>query len=170
MDSDLDRLQAEINKCIRDIPAAELARRNAGKWSVAEIIEHLYLTYTGTIKGFQRCLEAGKPQATAPTLRQRVRIGWVLGLGHMPQGVEAPPQARPKGIAQDKVRAEIGAQITAMDEIIARCEAQYGADVRLLNHLILGPLNGAQWRKFHLVHGRHHLKQIAQLRGRTEHG
>jgi hypothetical protein len=28
----------------------------------------------------------------------------------------------------------------------------------------LGPLTGAQWRKFHLVHGRHHARQIRQLR------
>ncbi len=29
---------------------------------------------------------------------------------------------------------------------------------------VLGPLNIDQWRKFHLVHGEHHLKQIAAIR------
>jgi hypothetical protein len=35
--------------------------------------------------------------------------------------------------------------------------------------VILGPLTGAQWRKFHLVHGRHHVKQVLHLRaGQTK--
>jgi hypothetical protein len=169
MDSHLERLQAAIASAAEGMTPADLARRTEGKWSVAEILEHLYLTYTATIKGFQRCLEAGKPLATAPTLRQRVRIGLVLALGYLPQGAESPPQVRPRGIAKDKVQAEISGQIATMDEIIARCEAQYGARVRLLNHMLLGPLSGRQWCKFHLVHGRHHLKQIAQLRERSEH-
>jgi hypothetical protein len=164
MDSHLDRLQAAIASATQGMTAAELACRKEGKWSVAEILEHLYLTYTGTIKGFQRCLEAGKPLVTPASLRQRAKIAVVLGSGYMPGGAQSPPQARPRGLAQEKVRAEIAGQIAAMDEIITRCEAQYGARVKLLNHLILGPLNGPQWRKFHWVHGMHHLKQIARLR------
>jgi len=164
MDSRLERLQAAIASATRDMTPAELECRQAGKWSVAEILEHLYLTYTGTIKGFQRCLEAGKPLATAPTLAQRARIGVVLGLRHLPRGAEAPAQVRPRGISNDKIQAEIGGRIAAMDEIIAQCEARYGTHQRLLNHMLLGPLSGSQWRKFHLVHGMHHLKQIEQLR------
>jgi hypothetical protein len=34
----------------------------------------------------------------------------------------------------------------------------------VLDHLILGPLTAAQWRKFHWIHGRHHVKQILRLR------
>jgi hypothetical protein len=30
----------------------------------------------------------------------------------------------------------------------------------LLDHVILGPLTVKQWKKFHLAHGLHHLKQI----------
>jgi hypothetical protein len=37
----------------------------------------------------------------------------------------------------------------------------------LLDHPILGPLNATQWRKLHLVHGRHHLKQLLHLREST---
>jgi hypothetical protein len=37
-----------------------------------------------------------------------------------------------------------------------------------LDHPILGPLTGGQWRKFHLVHGLHHVKQIRRLRESLE--
>jgi hypothetical protein len=33
---------------------------------------------------------------------------------------------------------------------------------------VLGPLTGAQWRKFHLVHGLHHQKQLLRLRAGRE--
>jgi len=51
-----------------------------------------------------------------------------------------------------------------MDDMIARCEEKFGSSSKLLDHPILGPLTGAEWRKFHLVHGRHHVKQIRRLR------
>ena len=73
--------------------------------------------------------------------------------------------ARPRGVPIEKVLAEIGAKIAEMDEIITRCEEKLGARSKLLDHPILGPLTAAQWRKFHLVHGRHHIKQIRLRRG-----
>jgi hypothetical protein len=63
----------------------------------------------------------------------------------------------------EKVRSEVGVKIAAMDAILAKCEAQFGRG-KVLDHPILGPLTAAQWRKFHFVHGRHHVKQILRLR------
>jgi hypothetical protein len=91
----------------------------------------------------------------------------IVGLGHMPSGRKAPAIALPKGLPAEKVRNEIGAKILAMDAIIAQCEARFGRRVHLLDHPILGPLTAPQWRKLHLVHGRHHLKQLLQLREST---
>jgi hypothetical protein len=33
---------------------------------------------------------------------------------------------------------------------------------------VLGPLSAQQWRRFHQVHGQHHLRQIHAIR--AEHG
>ena len=88
----------------------------------------------------------------------------VLGFGYVPTGRESPATVRPRGVPQEKVLADIGPAIAVMDEIIARCEEKIGRGEKLLDHPILGPLTGAQWRKFHLVHGSHHVKQIRKLR------
>jgi hypothetical protein len=64
----------------------------------------------------------------------------------------------------DEVTRGITPQIAAMDEIIAQCEARFGKRTLLLDHPVLGPLTARQWRKFHWIHGRHHLKQIKELR------
>jgi hypothetical protein len=143
----------------------ELTSHAEGKWSVSEVLEHLYLTYTGTVKGFERCLQAGRPLASAPRLKERVRAAVVVGAGYFPSGRQAPQNTRPRGMPTEKLLAEIGPQIAAMDEVIAKCESRYGKRVRVLDHPVLGPLTTSQWRKFHWVHGRHHVKQILRLRG-----
>jgi len=135
-----------------------------GKWCAAEVLEHLYLSYTGTINGFKKVLEAGKPLATPATLEHRLRTLVVVSIGYMPTGVKAPKVAEPRGVPPEKVRAEMESKIAAMDEIIALCEKKMGRKVKLLDHPILGPLNVEQWRKLHLVHARHHARQIRRLR------
>ena len=165
MDAYLQRLQDAIASATRGMTAEDLQRHPEGKWSTAEVLEHLYLTYTGTVKAFERCLEAGKPLARTPLLKDRVRAFVVTELGHLPEGRKAPERTRPRGMQGDEITREIGPRISAMDEVIARCEARFGKRTLVLDHPILGPLTAGQWRKFHWVHGRHHLKQIRKLRG-----
>jgi hypothetical protein len=168
VDSYLERLQQAIASATRSISSEELTRHPEGKWSTAEVLEHLYLTYTGTIKGLERCLRAGEPLASPITFKQRARITLVIKLSYLPQGKKAPDRSTPKGMSPDRVVAEIGSQIATMGELLAQCEARYGARTRLLNHPILGPLTASEWRKFHWVHGRHHVKQISTLRSPTK--
>ena len=164
MDPHLSQLQQEISSAVAGLSAEQLDAHPAGKWCTAEILEHLYLTYTGTTRGFQRVLEAGKPKVTPPTWKQRCGALLVLGFRYMPPGREAPPMARPKGLPREKVQSEIAAKIAEMDAILATCESKFGAGTKVLDHAILGPLTISQWRRFHLVHGRHHIKQIQRLR------
>jgi len=55
MDSCLEQLLNAITSATRGMTVEELTRHPEGKWSSAQILEHLYLTYTGTAKGFERC-------------------------------------------------------------------------------------------------------------------
>lgn len=164
MDAYLQRLQEAIMSATHGMNAEELQRHPEGKWSTAQVLEHLYLTYNGTVKGFERCLHEGKPLARMPMLKDRLKTFVVTGLGHLPEGRKAPERAQPRGMPADEVMREIRPRISAMDEVIAQCEARFGKRTRVLDHPILGPLTARQWRKFHWVHGQHHLKQIQKLR------
>lgn len=163
MDPRLERLQKEIVSVIAGLRPEQWTSHPPGKWSTNEVLEHLYLTYTGTIKGFQRVAEAGKPLATTQSWAQRGRALVVVGFGYFPSGREAPSVARPRGVPAEKVKSEIGHKISEMEDIMTECEKNLGAHCKLLDHPILGPLSAAQWRKFHLLHGLHHLKQIRKL-------
>jgi hypothetical protein len=160
--SHLKKLQTELAQAIAGLTPEKLGWHPPGKWCAAEIIEHLYLTYTGTTKGFSRVLAAAQPPTTPATWIQRRNVLVVLGLGYLPPGRQAPSFSRPRGLPLEKVMAEIVPKITEMDEMITRSEETHGRG-KLLDHAILGPLTGAEWRKFHLIHGRHHIKQIRKL-------
>jgi len=166
MDPRLQRLHDAITSASAGMSSEDLLRHPEGKWSTAEILEHLYLTYTGTVKGCERCLQEGRPLARTPTLIDRIRTIVVTGFEFMPGGRKAPERSMPRGMPAEQVGSAMAPTIAAMDQAIACCEARFGKRTKLMDHPILGPLTASEWRKFHWVHGRHHVKQILRLRER----
>lgn len=141
-------------------------RTDPARWSVAEIVEHLTRAFSGTAKGFERCIEKGAPLAGAATLAQAVRQFVVIDLGYFPQGREAPKHILPTGAldlptALDAVRRDLA----RLDEAAVRTRQALGTG-KMLDHPILGPMTIDQWLKFHVVHSRHHAKQIRERRGK----
>jgi Protein of unknown function (DUF1569) len=167
MDSYLEQLQQELENAMAGATPSDLAKGAEGKWSSGQILEHLYLTYRGTNKGIAKCLEAGAPLATRATLKQRVQSFVVLDLGYFPNGRKSPERVIPRGMACEEVSRAILPEIRQMQSGLADCERRFGARTKVLDHLILGPLTAGQWRKFHLMHGRHHARQIRQRLGRA---
>jgi Protein of unknown function (DUF1569) len=167
MDAYLERLQKELEDAMAGATLADLGKGPAGKWNSAQILEHLFLTYKGTNKGIAKCLETGAPLATRATLKQRVQCFVVLDLGYFPSGRKSPERVNPQGMPCEEVSRSILPEIRQMESGLADCERRFGARTKVLDHLILGPLTAAQWRKFHLTHGRHHARQIRQRLGRA---
>ena len=168
MDHHLEKLRREIESAVAGLSAEQLSWHEPEKWCAAEILEHLYLTYTGTTKGFGRVLTGDKPLASKVSWKNRVQAMIVVDVGYLPEGRKSPATAMPRGIPAEKVKAEIIAAIGALDEIMDRCASRFGARVKVLDHPFLGPFSVNQWRKFHLVHGRHHVKQLHRLRKSLE--
>lgn len=162
MDSYLDRLQRELRNALAGASPAGMEASAAGKWSPSQILEHLFLTYRGTHKGLSKCLESGASLATAGTFRNSVRSFIVCNLGYFPGGRTAPERATPRGMPPTEVLGGIFVAIEQMDRALAECEKKFGVDKKLLDHPVLGPFSVRQWRKFHWVHGRHHLGQIRE--------
>ena len=162
MHASLAQLKADLESSAGGMSAEQLRRHLPGKWCAGEVLEHLYLTYTGTIRGLEKVLAEGTPLATRASLKQRLATLVVVGFGHMPAGRKTPSVAQPRGLSEEQVRSQIGGAIETMEALLARCEERFGR-VKLLDHPILGPLSARQWRKFHCVHGRHHHKQLAGL-------
>ena len=164
MNSHLDQLQQSLEAALADFSREKLNWHPPQKWSASEVLEHLYLTYTWNLEGFGRVIEEKKPLATYPTLWQRCQVIVAIDFGYLPEGRKAPAKTRPRGLSAETVRHGIIPKIAELDQVITHCEQQWGLRRNLLDHPILGPLNAGQWRKFHLVHGLHHVRQIDRLR------
>jgi hypothetical protein len=164
MDSTLAQLQRSLETAIRDMSLEELTRHPEGKWSTAEILEHLNLTYTGTIKGLEHCLQSGATSASSDRSSNRWQRLILIQAGYFPHGRQSPSRVLPRGTPAQQVRVEILQNIVRLDGVIQECETRFGRSKPVADHPVLGPLTAAEWRKFHLVHGKHHAKQIRRLR------
>ncbi len=94
------------------------------------------------------------------SFKNRLEQFVVITCGHMPEGRQAPEPTKPTGLADERVVSEIAVKIDEMENALQNCESRFGTSARFMNHPVLGPLTAPQWRKFHWVHGWHHVKQI----------
>ena len=140
----------------------------AHRWTARQILEHLTLAMDAT----RTELDARLAKGRVSTHVQRSRPEWalqlmVLSAGYMPRGVPAPhsltprSEERPLSVQELLKRLEIAAE--QMDASLDRVRRQFGME-RVGSHFLLGPMRVDQWRRYHVLHMGHHLKQIAAIR------
>src|SRR6266481_3443836 len=88
---------AAIDSATQGMTEEQLTYHPEGKWSAAQILEHLSLAFGGTAKAFERAAREGKPLGDRPNLSQRLTNIVVLSLGYFPPGRQAPTIVTPKG-------------------------------------------------------------------------
>jgi Protein of unknown function (DUF1569) len=167
MTSYLERLRHELEDATGGSSGQALAHGPSGKWSPAQILEHLYLTYKQTNRGVRKCLDQGAPLATRSTLKELFAATLVMGFGYIPGGRQSPERVAPRGMPPDEVQKTMSAELGKMVSTLDECERRFGARARIMDHPFLGPLTAEQWRKFHWVHGRHHARQIRARIGKV---
>lgn len=160
---------AAIHSAIIGMTDEQLAWHPAGKWSSAEILEHLSLAYSRTTHRMKPLLAQGQPEQDQPELRRRTFTEWfggllVLRIGHIPRGRKAPEALCPQGLSCIEARIKVADKLCLLDQTISDLEARFGPEKTVLVHSILGPLSTSDWRRFHCVHTLHHVKQIQTLR------
>jgi hypothetical protein len=163
MDFYLQRALDAIDRETSGMPANQLGLSRNGKWSAAQILEHLSLAYSSTGKLMERCFQQGHAEAKQASLRERLITLVVVGIGYFPTGRQAPEWTRPRGLDPEKAVETVRAALVDMDAKIAAAQAKFGSGV-LAVHPIIGPLTARQWHKFHWEHTRHHMKQIRAIR------
>lgn len=157
-------IEATVDQATEDMTEPQLQFRPAGKWSSAEILEHLALTYGGTARVFEKRLAEG-PQGGAPTPKQMIGQVLTLDLGVFPFRRKSPEPVAPKGkVGGAEALGLLKSNLKKMDDAFAAYAAKHQTGECAANHPILGPLTLNQWPKFHLNHCRHHMEQIAELR------
>lgn len=166
MDVWLNRLREEIEATAGDLCDAEWNRAPEGRWSSAQILEHLGRSYGTTAKMLELSMGVGgPPQVRAAKLPELLKKLLVVNLGVFPEGAKSPAMVMPQGDPGPVARERALANLKRMDAAIAAAVERWGSEAPIAMHPILGPLNPRQWRKFHYVHGHHHLLQIQKRVG-----
>lgn len=164
------KLQRELFDGVSDLTAEQTQmRRGAGKWTIQQIFEHLLLSYAATSAVVGTRVEKGAGTKARPTPMQRVAQFAITTVGVFPQGRRAPATVMPADVpvrclCAREMHACAAEALTEMDAALQRAEELFGGKRRVISHLVLGPMSVGQWRRFHLVHGEHHLRQILRTR------
>jgi hypothetical protein len=171
MNSTLTQLQREIANSLHSLDATQTQLHpptRPDKWSIQQIIEHLLLTYSSTETAITARLAKRTPTRAKPTLTHRVFQFAVTRCQYFPTGRVAPPMVTPQptthSLSGEDLTQATARHLADLDLLFNEAETVFGAASQCASHAVLGPLNIGQWRKFHLVHGEHHLKQIAAIR------
>jgi hypothetical protein len=170
MSSDLELLQRAIAYSLRGLDDSQTQLRPRSRrvrWSIQQTIEHLLLSYRATAGVVTERIEKQRATLARPSPLQHMAQYTVVRLGYFPRGRKAPAPVMPP----ETVNAQSGDALTeaargdllALETLFDEAEEVFGAK-RCASHLVLGPMSIAQWRRFHWIHGEHHLKQILAVR------
>jgi Protein of unknown function (DUF1569) len=157
---ELEQIRREVERVTGAMSQDDWRYAPPGKWSCAQILEHLLLSYAATTKGTQTAMQAGRPLGGEPSLKDRLATFYVARLGFLPSGRSAPKQTTPQNDFGVESLRQFNDALVAMDATLTDAEKRFGSGVRILDHPILGPLNAKDWRRVHRTHAKHHLKQI----------
>jgi hypothetical protein len=138
------------------------------KWSAQQVVEHLVLGYRLTSSALETRLNKGRlsRNQTRTCLQWSLQL-MILTFGRLPQGVPALDETVPvAGRFPAKDGRQLGdllrREIDAMDKLFDASRRKFGME-RVAVHPFLGPLRVDQWRRFHVVHGLHHLTQLRSV-------
>jgi DinB superfamily len=173
MHSTFERLEREFTPALEGLDAAQTQLRpiaHPDKWNIQQIIDHLLLTYAMTQRSLATRIAKGRRTQAVVSMRQRTRQLVLVTLGIFPGGRLAPAALEPsltQALTGQEIIQAIHRELAGLDHLSNQAESLFGSR-RALSHHVLGPLSIPQWRRFHLIHARHHLKQILAIR--RDHG
>ena len=133
-----------------------------GKWSIAAILEHLDLTYSINGASVMRRAAKGPGAARSRSFQQWLAQTIVVTAGYFPGGRKSPEMVLPRGRPYEEVAPLMDAHLTELDGQLREAAGVLGERSRVLDHPRLGPLSIDDWRRFHFVHTRHHVRQIEE--------
>jgi hypothetical protein len=167
----LERVVDQISSEVRHLDADATQLHPKGldyKWNAQQVVEHLVLGYRLTTKVLETRLKKGRlSRKQGRTYLQWLLQMMMLSFGAMPQGVPALEETMPKpgrfpAMSGRELTDLLRQEIEAMDTMLDACRRRFGIE-RVAIHPLLGPLRVDQWRRFHAVHGVHHLSQLQSI-------
>jgi hypothetical protein len=133
------------------------------RWCGQQVAEHLILCMRRSREDLQRCLRSKSSGSKKSTLLQHA-LTLQLFFGRMSRGIQALPSLTPVSFTPEDgtmLSARLLAEAEELSKVLAECRLAFGLRP-CGDHPIYGPLRVEEWRHYHAVHLRHHLKQFKE--------
>lgn len=145
-------------------PEADWKRAPAGKWTPAEIVDHVATAMENSARGFESRV-AKPPMTRRPrNLAQVAAWTFISRTGRFPVRRQAPESALP-GAAPDpaattrRLRAAAALFLELEGKLVQR------RDDLFVKHPVFGDLTLTEFMIFHVRHAEHHRRQIVERLG-----
>lgn len=141
-------------------PEAEWHRAPPGKWTPAQIVHHLAISFELSARTFEQ--RRGKPpmRRRPRTLEERLLSFLIVRIGWVPTGRQAPaltrPAERPDARAVERQLREGVGRFQALERELLPARR----DDLFVKNPALGDLTLPEWLTFHIRHCGHHARQI----------
>ncbi|MCK6460734.1 MAG: DUF1569 domain-containing protein [Planctomycetes bacterium] len=157
---------AEDRKAVREFAAQAQAvppgrwstPRAEGKWSAAQVAEHVAKAYERSCEMLRGDPQPGMPRWLRPLLRI-LFLTKVLRTGRFPKGAKSPeqflPSPEPLPLEASLARIEKASADFAAE---ARKRAEPGLTI---DHPVFGRIRVADYVRLNQIHTRHHLRQLS---------
>jgi hypothetical protein len=137
-------------------------RGPTGKWTPAQIVEHLALGLTLSAETFQARRNHAPMSRRPRTPAEQVGRFLIFGLRWFPPGRKAPERATPAAqINRASAEAHFVAGLEAWDQVDRALLPARRSNL-FVKHPRMGDLTIEEWMRFHVIHARHHARQIRQ--------
>lgn len=151
-----------IEQATAGLTVERIAHPVPGKWSVAEILDHLRLAFTFNAEALERAVQSGQPKARRPGAAQWFARTLVIDVGYFPRA-RAPEMTTPgNAVPPERILDATREAIVTVDAALTKAAERFGEDTPILNHPYFAQLTVQQWRKFHWRHTAHHMKQVRE--------
>ena len=165
MTVELSQLPTLVLGPLRGRSDSEWERAPAGKWTPAQIVEHLALGLTLSAETFLARRSHAPMTRRRRTAAEKVARFFIFGLRWFPPGRKAPERTTPAPqIDRASAERHFLAAVEAWDQVDRALLPERRADV-FVKHPRMGDLTVEEWIRFHLIHARHHARQIRQRVG-----
>jgi hypothetical protein len=160
----LSSLESVVLDPVREVSDGAWRSAPEGKWSLAQIVEHLAIAFDLVANGFASLPDDGSKEREA-TPSQAVLRHTLLGSGELPKGMRAPDISEPSDNPDPELvvaRFRMGIERT---RALLEGWPEERQVALFLRHAILGDLNLPEWVRFHFVHCTLHARQIEKRMG-----
>ena len=140
-----------------------------GKWTVAELLEHLVMTYEMALEEL-----AGRKSATPrvgtlkATALRLILLPHIIFHKSIPVRAKAPREIRPTGARSDCSEL-LELLSTLAEEVVLEARKAHEQRGRKVNHPYFGPIRPLQLIGFLTAHLHHHHRQLQSLSGSRAH-